>query len=231
MPRKYVKIDEYGKELLELTLWAFRFFTSHSISSRLTVRPVRQLHSWRLTPLNTMRLPFKSICRSFSSNLRRPTFSPVRSTKFPSRSRAISASYRFGCSTLYRAGCSTVKVKETSCTSSSTSGSARSAGVIGSRKGISGTSSNFQMSSMQKTAALSEGKVAVFCRMEICCFMMKEQKMSQSFSRLARICSSRCRLFSTGAYTASVASRLGSHSPVSRKRKAQRGMTTAISSQ
>lgn len=76
------------------------------------------------------------------------------------------------------------------------------------------------------TAIFAEWRMQVYKEGE-------ENSLKKGFQRFCTswIFASRCRLFSMGAYTAIMASRLGTHSPVSKNTKAQRGMTAAINSQ
>ena len=95
--------EPYLYELwMELILFRFMVTTSVSVSSMLTTRPVRELNSWRLTPLNTIRFPFKSISPSFISNRRKPIFDATTSCIFPAASyTSIRSSYRYGSSALH----------------------------------------------------------------------------------------------------------------------------------
>ena len=83
-----------------------------------------------------------------------------------------------------------------------------------------------KMTALIGTAIFAEWRMQVYKEGE-------ENSLKKGFQRFCTswIFASRCRLFSTGAYTAIMASRLGTHSPVSKNTKAQRGMTAAINSQ
>ena len=89
-------------------LFCFIVTRSWINSSLETWRPVTELNSWRLTPLKTIRLPFKAIILPFISNLRNPTRYGITSISFWFSSNTwMSKSYNSGASALHNLGCST----------------------------------------------------------------------------------------------------------------------------